>query len=199
MLQFHLSRLNLGEIQDVVNQRQEMPATGFNGLYRTMYVRWQIGPALQDLGVAEDSVHRGADFVAHVGEEGALGTIRRFRCISGDFEFTVFRFNDFTGFSLLLKHLIPQLPRFAAFAIGVKSENDGRDQQCENGPARWNGNPPVEIPRRNNLQYDSGRFRVVEIPIYRLHCKGIGARLLGCPVKARFFRRSAVLLDCRIA
>ena len=35
----------------------------------------QLGIAVEDLGVAEDGVHGGADLVAHIGQEGALGAV----------------------------------------------------------------------------------------------------------------------------
>jgi len=41
----------------------------------------------QQVGVADDGIHRRADFVAHVGHEGALGPARLFGFLLGRHQF----------------------------------------------------------------------------------------------------------------
>ena len=43
--------------------------------------------ALQDLGQAENGVHRCADFMAHIGQEGALRKVCLFGGVLGLFQF----------------------------------------------------------------------------------------------------------------
>jgi hypothetical protein len=45
------------------------------------------GVALEQVGHADDGVHRGADLVAHVGQEGALGLVGRLGGLLGGGQF----------------------------------------------------------------------------------------------------------------
>ncbi len=71
-LELELARLDLGEVEDVVDDRQER--------FGRVAGRFEVLPLLarqlgveHEIGHADDGVHRRADFVAHVGEERALG------------------------------------------------------------------------------------------------------------------------------
>jgi hypothetical protein len=45
------------------------------------------GVALGEVGEADDGIHRRADFMAHVGQEGALGAVGRFGLVLGAAQF----------------------------------------------------------------------------------------------------------------
>ncbi|MNZ63145.1 hypothetical protein D3C78_812840 [compost metagenome] len=80
--QHHLARVYLGEIQDVVDQGEQV-------LGRVVYLLQPIvlgdllGIPLEQVGEAQDGIHGGADLVAHVGEEGALGLVGAFGALMG--------------------------------------------------------------------------------------------------------------------
>ena len=67
-----LAGLDLGEIEDVVDDRQQRIGRAFHQAEVLALPRRQVGVEGQ-LGHADDAVHRRADLVAHVGEELALG------------------------------------------------------------------------------------------------------------------------------
>ena len=81
----HAAGLNLGQVQDVVDQRQQVPAAGIDvvqivGLFR----RDRPDQAVADqLAETDDSVERRAQFVAHVGQELALQAIEFLQPIVG--------------------------------------------------------------------------------------------------------------------
>ena len=72
VLQFQLARLDLREVENVVNDSKEGVAAGINGVHETMLLVSQ-GRFEQQPRHGDDAVHGGADFVAHVGEELRLG------------------------------------------------------------------------------------------------------------------------------
>ena len=69
-----LAGLDPGEVQDVVDDEQQGAAGGVDLLHQAVLVGVQAGPR-QDLGHAEHGIHGGADLVAHVGQEEALGFV----------------------------------------------------------------------------------------------------------------------------
>ena len=72
-LDLHASGLDLGEIEHVVDQLQQMAAAGVNGIEMLAALFHGLGVAApQNVGEAEDGVHGRADLVAHVGQEIAL-------------------------------------------------------------------------------------------------------------------------------
>ncbi len=73
-LQFHPSRLDLGQIEDVVDEGQEMSSRLQNvaEVFRLLVVDLAEHPLGQDLREADDGVERRAQLVRHVGEELAL-------------------------------------------------------------------------------------------------------------------------------
>ena len=71
-LQAQLAGLDLGEVEDIVDDPQQGLAGGLDALDHGGLVVAQAF-ATQQLGQAEDGVHGGADLVAHVGQEFALG------------------------------------------------------------------------------------------------------------------------------
>ena len=76
-------RLDLRVVEDVVQDRQERLGGGAHQLERPSLLVGEVGIEDQ-LDEPHDGVHRGADFVAHVGEEratrpgGALRDVTRF-------------------------------------------------------------------------------------------------------------------------
>ena len=64
-LQFQATRLDLGEIQNVVDHTQERFRRGLDGQEVVALLRAEVGIQRQ-LCHPDDAVHRRADFVAHV-------------------------------------------------------------------------------------------------------------------------------------
>ena len=63
-----LAGLDLGEVQDVVDDRQEVCAAGADHPAH-LHLLLRQGGVQQQICHAEDAIHRGTDLVAHVGEE----------------------------------------------------------------------------------------------------------------------------------
>ena len=85
-LQFQLARLDLGEVEDVVEQPQQNVGRLIDGRQIVALVRPQFG-ARQQLRHADDAIHRCADFVAHVGQERTLGLVGGFGSLLGSMQF----------------------------------------------------------------------------------------------------------------
>ena len=79
-LQAHLAGLNLGEIQNIVDDRQQGIARRIDLLHIVQLTRRQLG-AQRQVRQANDGVHRRADLMAHVGKKlafragGLLGAV----------------------------------------------------------------------------------------------------------------------------
>jgi hypothetical protein len=76
--QFQPVRLDLREIENVVDDDAQAVAAGARGLHKVTLFGGQRGVE-QEAGHAQDGVERGANLVAHVGEKLALGPRRGFR------------------------------------------------------------------------------------------------------------------------
>ena len=74
-LEHDFPRFDLGQVQDVVDQGQQVssPALGDGGVSALLRVQVCF---LKQADHAKHSVHRRADFVAHFGQKAALGQIR---------------------------------------------------------------------------------------------------------------------------
>ena len=77
-LQLQLVGLDLGEVEDLVDQREQRARRSLDGLGVGLLLRRQLGVA-QQRGHAENAVHRRADLVAHRRQEARLGAVGRFR------------------------------------------------------------------------------------------------------------------------
>jgi hypothetical protein len=75
--QFQLARFDLGEVQHVVDDLQQALAGAADLAEVVQRLRRQVEVRAQ-AGEAEDGVHRGADLVADIGQEVALGAGGRF-------------------------------------------------------------------------------------------------------------------------
>ena len=73
-VQLELARLDLGEVEDVVDHRQQRVGRLLDHLQVLALLGVELGLQRQ-LGHADHAVHRRADLVAHVGEELALGAV----------------------------------------------------------------------------------------------------------------------------
>ena len=69
--------LDLGQIQNVVDKVQQVPAAGMDDFQMFGRIRRlaQAAAAAQHLGETQNRVHGGADLVAHIGQELALGFV----------------------------------------------------------------------------------------------------------------------------
>ena len=70
-LQFQPARLDLGEVQDVVDHPEQRFGRGANGLGEFPLLRGQLG-VQDEIGHADHAVHRRADLVTHVRQELGL-------------------------------------------------------------------------------------------------------------------------------
>ena len=68
-MQLHPPGLDLGEVENVVDQREQMPARAEHAIERLEVLLERLGILPQHLGDADDGVERRAQLVAHVGEE----------------------------------------------------------------------------------------------------------------------------------
>ena len=77
----HLAGLDLRQVEDVVDERQQVLARGVDLLEvgGEVLLAQVFGLFLQHLAVADDGVQRRAQLVAHVGQELALGAVGGFR------------------------------------------------------------------------------------------------------------------------
>src|SRR5262249_26011962 len=74
-----MSRFDLREVEDVVDQIQQVLAAGVDGFEIFLGIDTIVSiAALEQFGKAENGIHRGADVVAHIGEEIAFRAIRGF-------------------------------------------------------------------------------------------------------------------------
>jgi hypothetical protein len=69
-----LARLDAGEVEDVVDQPQQ-GAGGEVDLVQVPAQHWRGSGVQRQAGEADYGVQRGADLVAHIGQEVALGTV----------------------------------------------------------------------------------------------------------------------------
>ena len=76
ILQFELACFDLGQIENVVDEREQGPAAGADGVEVLAFPRRRHLRA-QQFGEAEDGVHRRANLVRHVRQKLALGRIGR--------------------------------------------------------------------------------------------------------------------------
>ena len=67
---------DLGQLQDVVDHAQQVLARLFN-LVELGQLAAVLDAAPQQVGEADDGIHRRADLVAHVGQKAALGQAGR--------------------------------------------------------------------------------------------------------------------------
>ncbi len=89
VLQFPAPGLDLGQVEDIVDEAQQMGAgivdvAGIVPVARRA-VRAELF-RLQDLGEADDRVERGAQLVAHRRQEAGFGAVRGFRLGPGDLQ-----------------------------------------------------------------------------------------------------------------
>ena len=107
------------QIKDVFDDRQQMPAGAVDPVEALHLRRGHAGGA-QQVAEADDGVHRRPDFVAHVGEKGALGAAGALRLYRRRDQRTVGRFKCGGAFEHAILEIGGELPnmRFAAFAFG---------------------------------------------------------------------------------
>ena len=79
-LELDLPGFELGDVENVVDQGQQRLGAVMHGDRAVALFRVELGLQQQRVH-PEDAVHRGADFVRHVGEEIGLGAARRLCCV----------------------------------------------------------------------------------------------------------------------
>ncbi len=83
--QFEHAGFNLGKIENVVDQGQQMLAGIQNFLDIVALLEVEFGFERQ-MRHADDAIHRGANFMAHVGKEFALGAVSCLGLLFGDLQ-----------------------------------------------------------------------------------------------------------------
>ena len=78
-MKLHPPGLDLGEVEDVVDQREQVAARAEHAIERLDVLLQRLGILPQHLGDADDGVERRAQLVAHVGEELRLVLARHLR------------------------------------------------------------------------------------------------------------------------
>ena len=112
-VQLHGTGLDLGEIQDVVNQTDQVVARRMDRLQgATVFLR-QIQVGLDELGITQHRVHRGTNLVGHVREELGLGVAGTLGLFLGDAQrlLRLLAFGDVADDAD--EDLLPARPRFA--------------------------------------------------------------------------------------
>ena len=91
ILQCDLPRLDLGKVQDVVDEGQQSPPAVLSHVCEAPLLRRKVC-VHKELKHAQDAIHGGADFVAHVGQETALRPIGGIRGFPGVNQFLLVAF-----------------------------------------------------------------------------------------------------------
>ena len=79
----HHARFDLGDVQHLVDQRQQVVAASADRPHGILVRLRQRPVALHNLRIAQNRVHRRADLVADIGQKPALGQIGRLRHLLG--------------------------------------------------------------------------------------------------------------------
>ena len=128
VFQNQLAGLDLGEVQDLVDDRQQVVGGFLDGRQVFLLAAAHLG-ALQQTAEAEDAIQRGAQLVAHVGEEfglDAAGFLGGFAC---QVQFDVLDLDGFQGLAQVLGRLVDILLQLALGALhGLRH---GAHAQCQ--------------------------------------------------------------------
>ena len=116
-----LAGLDLGEVEDVVDHREQRLGRAAHRLRVLALLRVQMGVE-QEAGHADDAVHRRADLVAHVGEELALRLGARLRRFLGD--------------AKLLRRAVPRRQLGAKLPVRLAQRGDHALEGMSEGVAR---------------------------------------------------------------
>jgi len=86
LFEFELTSFDLGEVEDVVDDRQQGLGAAMDGSREVLLLGGELG-AEQEIGHAQHAVHGRADLVAHIGKELTLGAAGFLGGILGGGEF----------------------------------------------------------------------------------------------------------------
>ena len=75
---FNAPRFDLGQVEHIVDDRQQRPASDADSAHQLAGIGGQMR-FFEQIRDADDRIHRRAQFMAHVGKEGALGQVGRVR------------------------------------------------------------------------------------------------------------------------
>jgi len=116
-VEFDAASLDLREVEDVVDDDEEGVGGDLDGLEVLALLEGEVGLE-GEFGHAEDAVHGGADLVAHVGEELALGAV----CGLGDL---LGLFEDAVAAADLGEHLVEAVDELADLVVGLALDGEG--------------------------------------------------------------------------
>ena len=72
--EFEFAGLDFRDVENLVDDGQQVACRAAH-FAQSLELGRIVGIAFDEMGETDDGVHRGADFMAHVGQEGALGAI----------------------------------------------------------------------------------------------------------------------------
>jgi len=131
--ELHAARLDLRQIEHIIDDRKQVIGGGIY-LGQAIMLRLVKLGLLQQVGEADDGVHRRAYLVAHVGEKGALGLVRgvgalalryQFSGAAGHHVFEVVAMGvEFSGDPLLLGDVFLDRHVMADVSIGLADRRD---------------------------------------------------------------------------
>ena len=82
-IEVHLARLDLRQVENVVDQIEQMPSgiADLGKIGQELIEALILGHLLQHLAVPDHGIERRTQFVAHIGEEGRFVLARRFELL----------------------------------------------------------------------------------------------------------------------
>lgn len=159
VLELQLARLQLGEVEDVVDDPKEVARRLLDGLHVVGLARGQTG--LEQLaGEADDPVERGAQLVGHVGEELGLDPGRLLGALLRHVELDVLDFDLLEGLPQIRCRLIDVLLHL--LVIFGERLGHGVDAVLEH------------VQLAGELTADPGIESPLPDPVHRLHHVGDG-------------------------
>ena len=172
----HLARLDLRQVENVVDQGEQMPAGAVNPLQvgNELLLLQVLGLFHEQLAVADDGVHGCAQLMAHVRQKGALGLVRRVGFLHRPSQ----RGGAFHHLLVQAPVELDELP-VALYDIPAPSVGDPQDDQpaCDQQWQRDRGGD--ELEQRSLLLRARGRERcVLELAAQALHAFGVGRLVL---------------------
>ena len=160
--QLHAARFHLGQVQDVVDQLQQVFATGEDVVDVFELLRIQLAEHLigQHLGEPDNGIQGRAQLVAHAGQELALGLVgpfRRFLCFE-QLDFRAFPFGDVphrddAGFAVFVRNAATG--KLHGEVLPVLADSDG----LEKSVAFWLVLPVTDRPNEVRDAASDGFFR----------------------------------------
>ncbi|VVN69660.1 hypothetical protein PS685_04959 [Pseudomonas fluorescens] len=136
-VEHQLAGFDFRKIENLVDDAQQVVGRFFDGVQVVELARGQLA-FLQQVGKTEDTVERGADFVAHVGQKLGLYTAGLQGFLAGQIEFKVLDFDGFEILAYVFGGLVDAvLQFFLGIVQGFGHAVDARGQFVKFVAAQW--------------------------------------------------------------